>query len=394
MPIPTPIADRLSTDTPCILTFSKPMGKGAWTDAEAKALGVPVRPDRAVLRRDAALRAECFTARQSFTSNHAADAAFGLASMLWDAGYAQLLVQTPEADLQVLRSPKRTTVRALPPSRTTWEGVTADRIKPRPLDPDRDGAVLHALDLATPEGKVLAPMADKYRQLNHLIDIALALDVCKAEGAIRIIDAGCGKAYLSLALVHVLRRLGRDVSLLGIDTNPHVIAHAQGVADVLGQTTSSFVVGRIADVPQHLSADADQRTLLIALHACDTATDEALHVGLTLRVDAMLVAPCCHHFVQKQLRKDRVPAEARMLLEDGITRERLGDLLTDTMRRDIVRAHGYAASLEEFIALEHTLKNVLLKAERRRDVQRPDLDAVRDMSTRWGVHPRLLELQP
>jgi hypothetical protein len=165
------------------------------------------------------------------------------------------------------------------------------------------------------------------------------------------------------------------------------------VAEVLGQTTSSFVVGRIADVPQHLSAAADQRTLLIALHACDTATDEALHVGLTLHVDAMLVAPCCHHFVQKQLRKDRVPAEARMLLEDGITRERLGDLLTDTMRRDIVRAHGYAASLEEFIALEHTLKNVLLKAERRRDVQRPDLDAVRDMSTRWGVHPRLLELQ-
>lgn len=393
MPIPTPIAERLSTDTPCILTFSKPMGKGAWSDAASTALGVPVRPERAVLRRDASLRVECFTARQSFTSNHGVEEASQLASMLWDAGYVQLLMQTPDADLQVLHSAKRTTVRTLPPSRTTWDKVTADRVKPRPLEPERDAALLHALDLATSEGTVLAPMADKYRQLNHLIDIALALDMCKAEGTIRIIDAGCGKAYLSLALVHVLRRMGRDVSLLGIDTNPHVIEHAQRVADALGQTASRFVVGRIADVPQHLSAASDQRILLIALHACDTATDEALHVGLTLRVDAMLVAPCCHHFVQKQLRKDRVPAETRMLLDDGITKERLGDLLTDTMRRDIVRAHGYAAHLEEFIALEHTLKNVLLKAERRRDVAVPHLDAVRDMSTRWGVHPRLLELQ-
>lgn len=391
MPVPTQIADRLSTATPCILTFSKPMGKGAWTDTEAQTLGVPVRPERAVLRRDAALRAECFTARQSFTTNHAADAALHLASMLWDAGYAQLLVQTPETDLQVLRSPKRITVRSLPPSRTAWTDIASDRVKPRPLDPTRDGEVLHALDLAAADGTVLAAMADKYRQLNHLIEIALALDVLRGDEAVEIVDAGCGKAYLSLALVHVLRRMGRTVSLLGIDTNPHVIAHAQRVADALGQAGSRFVTGPIADVPEHVGKAP--RSVLIALHACDTATDDALQVALRLQVDAMLVAPCCHHFVQRQLRKDRVPQEARMLLEDGITRERLGDLLTDTMRRDIVRAHGYDAHLEEFIALEHTLKNVLLKAERRRVVDVPDLTAVRDMATRWGAHPRLLELQ-
>jgi hypothetical protein len=96
--------------------------------------------------------------------------------------------------------------------------------------------------------------------------------------------------------------------------------------------------------------------------------------------------------VQTQLAASTAPAAARLLLEDGITKERLGDLLTDSMRRDIVRAHGYDAHLQEFIALEHTMKNILLKAELRANVTTPDLSHVHESASAWGARPKLLEL--
>ena len=135
--------------------------------------------------------------------------------------------------------------------------------------------------------------------------------------------------------------------------------------------------------------------MLIALHACNTATDDALELGLRLHAEVMLVAPCCHHEVQQQLQKERVPEWARPLLDDGITKERLGDLLTDTMRRDILRWKGYDAHLEEFISLEHTQKNILLKAVKLQQPQQSERwhQSVTSMIDAWGVQcalwPRL-----
>jgi len=107
------------------------------------------------------------------------------------------------------------------------------------------------------------------------------------------------------------------------------------------------------------------------------------------------VAPCCHHFVQQQLSASTAPEAMRLLLDDGITKERLGDLLTDSMRRDIVRAYGYEAHLQEFISLEHTMKNVLLKAERRRKhvgTANVDLSTILQTAQTWGATPMLLNL--
>jgi hypothetical protein len=114
-----------------------------------------------------------------------------------------------------------------------------------------------------------------------------------------------------------------------------------------------------------------------------------------MKAKKMLVAPCCHHEVQKQLRKESVPDYARPLLDDGITKERLGDLLTDSMRRDILRSLGYEAHLEEFISLEHTQKNILLRAEFTDTNERDRLqwaDRVRAMITAWGASPRLMSM--
>ena len=340
------------------------------------------------------IRIERFTEKQAFT-----DPALKIvgdpssALMPWiEKTFRQVLVQTPEADLQILRAYKggdvKTSTKHLPPSRSRWEGVAADRTKPKILTPEHDAALLVALDLATPDGKIKAAMADKFRQVNHLLK--RARPTTSETTSYRIVDAGCGKAYLSLSLMYVLQREGIDVHLLGVDANQHVVDHCTMVAQKLGLTNATFTCARIGDVIPTQECD-----LLIALHACDTATDEAIALGLAMKAKRMLVAPCCHHEVQKQLRKESVPDYARPLLDDGITKERLGDLLTDSVRRDILRALGYDARLEEFISLEHTQKNILLRADvvdtNERD-RHQWADRVRIMIDAWGAAPRLMSM--
>lgn len=389
-PIPT-LPHLVSASDPLVATFSAPAHDHGWTLDDVAMFGAPDMPKKVTLKRTGdVVRCESQTDRQHFTKMSNNDVAL-VAERLAGLPYRQVLIQTPERDLHIMRSAKkleRLTVKERPPSRLDWNDTTGDRVKQHPLLPERDAALLHALDLATTDGAIRTPMADKFRQLNHLITIALTLDALAVRTrSLTIIDAGCGKAYLSLALYHVLKNGGTDVRLLGIDSNPAVIAHCRSVASRLGFENARFDVGRIEDLA------AESCDLLIALHACDTATDAALLAGLKSSAHAMLVAPCCHHYVQTQLHRDRVPGGTRMLLDDGITRERLGDLLTDTMRRDILRAFGYEAHLEEFISLEHTMKNVLLKAERRSGTfDIGQYDKVLATADLWGARPKLLEL--
>jgi hypothetical protein len=288
------------------------------------------------------------------------------------------------------------------------------------------------MDLATADGRIKAPMADKFRQVNHMLGRIANSEQRAASSELNrysrdlfrhsresgnpvlaprfrggdiqhrggddsrefvVVDAGCGKAYLSLSLVYVMERMGRKVRLIGIDSNPKVIEHCRQVAQEMGFAGAEFHQGGISEVGKGLTPP--HCDMLIALHACNTATDDALELGLKLSAKTMLVAPCCHHEVQKQLSKERVPSWARPLLDDGITKERLGDLLTDTMRRDILRWKGYDAHLEEFISLEHTQKNVLLRAERKStdDATERWRLSVEAMIEAWGVQcalwPRL-----
>ena len=304
-------------------------------------------------------------------------------------------MQTPEADLQILQKFKhgglKRTVRTGRPSRSDWEHVAQDRVKRRTLDPVTDARLLHVLDIADEKGTIRSGMSDKYRQICHLIDIAR--QSISAQN-VRILDAGCGKAYLSLALAYVLERDGCTVHLHGVDANEHVIGHCLGAARSIGLSNATFECTSIARAELPWANDDDSVDVLIALHACDTATDDALALAVRLNASTILAAPCCHHYVQTQLHSGRVPEWAAPLLDDGITRERLGDLLTDTMRRDILRSIGYSAHLEEFVSFEHTPKNILLRAvrssipehDRKRHIER-----VHGMLHSWGVAPRLLE---
>lgn len=399
LPPPSEILGALATTSAMVCTWTHPLWPTAWTQEHAARLGPATMPRRIVVTAEQRsdvwnVRVESFTEKQGFAKGWQGSPE-DLVQTLWALGFGQLLLQTPTHDVQCRRNAKRSTTTVQSPSRTEWTGLIADRTKHVPLPTSQFAQLLHVLELASAEGAIRAPMADKYRQLNHLLTIIEHLPPFREAmhgTRLSIIDAGCGKAYVSLALCAVLVERGIDVHVYGVDTNPHVIAHCNAVAQTLGYG------GRCVFECASISSVKPRPTdLLLALHACDTATDEALALGLRSHARTMIVAPCCHHYVQQQLTRSTVPDFARPLLDDGIVKERLGDMLTDTMRRDIVRAFDYDASLEEFIALEHTAKNVMLKCVARSaaPITEPDLKRLTELraySNAWHAMPKLHEL--
>jgi SAM-dependent methyltransferase len=204
---------------------------------------------------------------------------------------------------------------------------------------------------------------------------------------IRVVDAGCGKAYMSLALVAYGREVGTRVELVGIDINPSVIETVRGVASVLGYDEAQFEVSTIADY-----AGDEPIDLLVSLHACDTATDEAIAAGVRLGADAIVLAPCCHHELAAQI----ATREKDGLLRHGLLLGRQADLVTDALRAARLEIAGYRVEVMEFVSAEHTAKNVMLRAERAPSPPRAERAAAEfvELRDRYGVDPAIERLLP
>ena len=194
----------------------------------------------------------------------------------------------------------------------------------------------------------------KRRQVQHYLELLRALPLWERE-RIRVLDAGCGKAYLSLAIVAYARETGKHVELVGLDVNPDIVDTVREVAARLGYHEAQFEATAIA------SYESDQPVdLLVSLHACDTATDEAIAAGIQLGAEAIVVAPCCHHELAAQIASR--PPDA--LLRHGLLLGRQADLVTDALRAAALEAVGYRVDVIEFVSAEHTAKNLLLRAVR------------------------------
>lgn len=390
MLVPDTLFADLAAATKAVWTFSKPLYLLAWSAEHQSMFRAKEHPKRLVLRRDGdAIRVEAFTARQSFTSWWPMDM-LALVTKLHALGFGSVHAQMPDGDVIMLRTkkqPLRVTVLRKSASRTQWENLAQDRQKNHTMPSELRQRVLGAFGMISEAGLVKAAHADKARQVDRLVARALALDGITSfdkRQPFHIVDAGCGKAYLSIALTATMQHLGYDVHLHGIDTNDHVIQAAQHVSQTLGLHNATFrrdTISNIANLPC---------TMLIALHACDTATDEALALGIRNRARAMLVAPCCHKNIQRQLHPSSVSRSVAPLLQNGIARERLGDILTDTLRVLLLNDVGYHAHLEEFVSLEHTLKNVLIVAQRRVEYQNRANTAY-ELQKLWGVSQVLVE---
>lgn len=216
---------------------------------------------------------------------------------------------------------------------------------------------LHALDLCDAQGRIRASMADKHRQIHRYLEILghLARD-CNwpAEQALTFADMGCGKGYLTFGAWHLFRRrLKRNVRVLGVEARPDLVAQAQDAARQIGAEGLEFLAGTIASV------ELPAMDALIALHACDTATDDALRRGIEAGARLIIVAPCCH----KEIRPQLVPPPLlEPVLRHGLMAGRMAEWVTDGLRALFLEWAGYRPKLLEFVASEHTPKNLMIAA--------------------------------
>ena len=291
-------------------------------------------------------------------------------------GDAMVSVQTRDGAAEPVREHDRTKARLLP----------------------EDDPVLVALGISDSHGRVKPTRRAKYRQVEEFLrELQAALDDAIAAGRLspseaeplRIVDLGCGNAYLTFAAHAWLRRTrGLPVRLLGVDVKAQSLRHNSEVAERLGvEDEVTFVQAGIDDVrldePPHV---------VMALHACDTATDEALARAVEWDAPLVLAAPCCHKDISRQLREHPAPEPYSLLTRDGILRERFADTLTDALRAALLRTRGYRVEVVEFVGSEHTPRNTLIRALATGSGAGRAEAEYADLTGTWQVTPKLGEL--
>lgn len=268
--------------------------------------------------------------------------------------------------------------------RGKWLVSRARPSSPAAASDQHDRQAQHPLPKGHPLFAATRISRDKERQVQHYVELLRTLPLWQRD-RIRVVDAGCGKAYMSLALVAYGREVGTRVELVGLDANPDVIATVRAIAESLGYDEARFEATTIEAYRGDGPVD-----LLVSLHACDTASDEAIAAGVRLGAEAIVVAPCCQHELAGQLGKRSKDG----LLRHGVLLGRQADLVTDALRAAALETQGYRVDVIEFVATEHTPKNVMLRAERspsptRAERARREYVELRD---HWHVEPAIERL--
>ena len=211
------------------------------------------------------------------------------------------------------------------------------------------------LGVMTKEGKIVRQKYDKYRQINRFLEfVEDILPQLSKERDQTIIDFGCGKSYLTFAMYYYLKELkGYDIRIIGLDLKEDVIAHCNELKDKYGYGKLSFLVGDIASY-----TDVDAVDMVVTLHACDTATDYALAKAVQWGAKVILSVPCCQHEANRMMENELL----QPVLQYGILKERMAAIMTDAVRANLLTAKGYDTQILEFIDMEHTPKNLLIRA--------------------------------
>ena len=211
------------------------------------------------------------------------------------------------------------------------------------------------LGVMTPEGKVVKAKYDKFRQINRFLEFVE--DICPVlarDRELTMIDFGCGKSYLTFAIYYYLHEVkGYDLKIIGLDLKEDVIAHCAALAEEFGYEKLHFLTGDIADYE-----GVSQVDLVVTLHACDTATDYALAKAVEWNAQAILSVPCCQHELNRQMDSEIL----QPVLKYGLLKERMAALITDGLRASMLEELGYHVQVLEFIDMEHTPKNILIRA--------------------------------
>jgi hypothetical protein len=247
---------------------------------------------------------------------------------------------------------------------------------------------LSALGVTTPQHQLVPAMARKWRQINKFVEVfAHALQSSRLAEArqLKVADFGAGRGYLTFAIHDWLRNAhGVDAQVTGVELRPDLVAQAQASIAQLGLSGLKFEAGDLR------SFAPGAMNVMIALHACDTATDHAIHLGLKAGADIILCSPCCHKQVRPQLLS---PHPLRPVFQHGIHAEQQAEMLTDSLRALLLEARGYDTQVFEFIALEHTRKNKMILAVKRRTPRPADaaLAQIAELKRYFGIREQALE---
>lgn len=309
------------------------------------------------------------------------------------AGYANILLEHTSGSVSV-----RITKKGEPLVHRTTDKreqiLEHDRAKSRLLAPS--DPFLIAVGISDAEGKLKPNRSDKYRQVEEFLRLltpalmgaisAGQIATPTEEKPLTIADLGCGHAYLTFAAHQYLREQGIPVQVTGIDVRPDSRDRNNKIAEQLG--ISESIIFRAEEIAETTLTKAD---VTIALHACDTATDDAIAWAVNTQSDLVLVAPCCHHDIQTQM--NEIPEPWQMVVRNGIMKERLGDLITDALRMQIMKLHGYRVEAIEFIGGEHTPRNLMIRAVRTgARADSVEKQRYEEMVSLWKVNPALASL--
>ncbi len=223
------------------------------------------------------------------------------------------------------------------------------------LDPGKKVGFLVDLGVQSKEGKIIKAKYDKFRQINRFLEfIEDILPQLPKDREVTILDFGCGKSYLTFAMYHYLKELkGYQVHIIGLDLKEDVIAECSRLAGEYGYEGLDFYVGDIAGYK-----GVEQVDMVVTLHACDTATDYALDKAINWGAKVILSVPCCQHELNQQIENELLAP----MLKYGLIKERVASLVTDALRAQILENKGYQVQILEFIDMEHTPKNILIRA--------------------------------
>lgn len=340
------------------------------------------------------LQVTSYEGDQAFVTNHAGDAIGPALDALLAEPFGNWHVETAAETVQLRVTKSGEAAVSAQPGPGAAPSRSHDRAKARLLP--EDDPVLRALGISDAQGRVKPSRQAKYRQVEEFLrELAASVEESLASGRIapttdrplQVVDLGCGNAYLTFAAHAWLSRVrGLPVRVVGVDVKQQSRDHNTEVAAKLGVSDEvTFEVSGIDDVELAVAPD-----VVLALHACDTATDDALARGVGWEASLILAAPCCHKDISRQLRDQPPPAPHAVLTRDGILRERLADTLTDALRAALLRTRGYRVDVVEFVGSEHTPRNTLLRAARTgTSTGKGEYD---ELAAAWGVHPRLAEL--
>ena len=294
---------------------------------------------------------------RDIVKNYAIEEGIKLVQEAIENGFKVVTLFTNKFDLILEQiNNQKVKIRKINPSNKDLEvSLDHDHTKKRLIESQGKG-YLHELKITDAEGNVYKNAQDKYKQINHYVDILSSLikEIPK-EKLKKVVDMGSGKGYLTFALYDYLTNvLNLETSVTGVEFRSDMVELCNNIAKSTDFKNLNFIEGTIENY------DSTDTNILIALHACDTATDDAIYKGITAQADLIVVAPCCHKQIRKEMEKNKASNELDFLMKYGIFLERQAEMVTDGIRAMILEYFGYKTKVFQFISDAHTPKNVLV----------------------------------